>query len=730
MKNLIFTLCALTGLGVQAQTFEWVQAIGASASLAEMVQDVELVPGSNGVVAVGNFGGTQDFDPGAGVVSFTASGQDGYVIRLDENNNLLWAYQIGSSGSETPAAVAVNANGDVFITGTYTSAMDFDAGPGVSTLTPVGFSDIFILKLNASGQFQWAKSIGGLSVDAVGGIAIGLGGSIIVYGTFEGSIDLDPSSGTDLRMSNGSSDIFICGLTSSGDLSWGGNFGGGSYDFANAIAMDSQNNIYITGSFQGTTDLDPGASSNIFTSAGSSDIFLSKFSETGYYLWTDVLGGTGSDAGNALTVLGNGNVLLGGKYSGVADFDPSGGTFNLTAYQGEDGFVAEYMPSGGMVNAWSLEGLNDQSVRALATDDLGNIYLLGQLSGEMDLDPGPGSFALQNLNGQDIFFAKWSGMGELRWGHGYFGGYADFARSLAVNSATNEMYLCGNFTGTVDFDFGPSTYNLTADANGDGFLMKMQCPAENTVLNVGACGDSYQLNNETYTTSGTYQQILTSVGGCDSILTLNLTFQNSSSTQVLTVCDPTYPSPSGNYFWSTTGIYYDTIPNALGCDSVITFDLTFVQVDASVNITGSGLVANATGASFQWIDCNSGQPIPGATSATYVPTYNGDFAVEVTINGCTETSPCTTINNVGLGENDPVQVFLYPNPATSQLHILCTAGMEALGLYDLSGKLCVSFTMASATSYTLQTEGLDTGTYVLEVQSPGRTERMRVVIQH
>jgi hypothetical protein len=524
--------------------------------------------------------------------------------------------------------------------------------------------------------------------------------------------------------------MYVCALNSSGDFVWGGSFGSNNYDQLHAMEVDDQNAIYLAGNFQGTADMDPGNGNYSATSNGSSDLFLSKISASGSLLWCNTVGGSMPENAFAIEIKSNGNVLLGGAYSSTCDFDPSGNTANLSAYQGYDGFVAEYTTAGSFVTVLPLEGVSDQEVRSIQYDDLGNLFLSGNFTGEMDIDPGSGSYALQNQAGQDIFFVKWNAQNTPRWGYVYTGADFDFVRNFISNTSTGELYVCGCFTGLVDFNVGPGTNNLTADANGNGFLVKMSCPTESVTLDINSCTFSYTLNTETYTSSGTYQQILESVGGCDSVITLNLNLQNSASSQTLTVCDPTFASPSGNYFWSTSGTYYDTIPNAAGCDSVLTFILTFVQVDVGVTLTGNGLVANAIGASYQWIDCTTGQDIPGATNAVFLPTVNGDYAVMVTINGCIDTSPCSTINNAGLDQIEALDIFAYPNPASAQLHIVGSAAMQTVILYDLSGKITAIEHLTGETECTVPTAHLQDGVYLLEVKSMGRTVRTRITIQH
>lgn len=108
-------------------------------------------------------------------------------------------------------------------------------------------------------------------------------------------------------------------------------------------------------------------------------------------------------------------------------------------------------------------------------------------------------------------------------------------------------------------------------------------------------------------------------------------------------------SSSGNYTWTSSGTFMDTIPNFEGCDSVITLNLTINNVDVSINNLSPTLISNAIGASNQWLDCNDAMAIIGGEiNQNFTAISNGIYAVQVTQNGCVDTSDCEVVNNVGI----------------------------------------------------------------------------------
>src|SRR5690606_13842250 len=181
-----------------------------------------------------------------------------------------------------------------------------------------------------------------------------------------------------------------------------------------------------------------------------------------------------------------------------------------------------------------------------------------------------------------------------------------------------------------------------------------------------------------WTTSGTYSDTIPNALGCDSVLIIGLVInQNSTSTINPTACN-SYSSPSGKYDWTRSGSYVDTIPSSNGCDSIITINLTIEIVDTSITVNGTTITSNEHGASYQWVDCNNGNaPIVGETDSSFTATSNGDYAVIITKNSCSTMSACVNITTVGLKDNAiDNHIKLYPNPTTSGSVFLEASGLD------------------------------------------------------
>lgn len=220
---------------------------------------------------------------------------------------------------------------------------------------------------------------------------------------------------------------------------------------------------------------------------------------------------------------------------------------------------------------------------------------------------------------------------------------------------------------------------------------------ETTGTDVQTACDSYTwIDGYTYTSSNnTSFWVLENSAGCDSVVTLDLTITNSNTgTDIQTACD-SYTWIDGNTYTASNNTAIWTLTNAAGCDSIVTLDLTINSVsDVTTSTSGLTITANASGASYQWLDCdNSNTPIIGETGQSFTALTNGNYAVELTENGCVDTSDCVAITTVGIIENTFNEEFtLYPNPTDGLFSIEFNSTHEiiTLKILDASGRLIES----------------------------------------
>ncbi len=195
----------------------------------------------------------------------------------------------------------------------------------------------------------------------------------------------------------------------------------------------------------------------------------------------------------------------------------------------------------------------------------------------------------------------------------------------------------------------------------------------------------------------------------------------TSAAFAATACG-SYLSPSGQQ-WTTSGVYVDTITNLAGCDSVVTIALTVIDLDTTLTVDGLQLTANATGVDYQWIDCNSGLPVDGADQQSYLPANAGNYAVELSVAGCTAQSACVFVGSTAVPDPQQRRPLAWI-AADGSLMVRDVAAATPVHLLDAQGR-CV-FTTTSPGPYTrLPLPALPTGCYLLQLPGHG-TERVMV----
>ncbi len=386
----------------------WVRSVGAM----EQEYQVSIVADTaEDLYVAGSFKGTADLDPGPGTINSISSGDyDVFIMKLNALGNLLWVKQIGGNLADGTTAIALDKSGNVLILGNYQQTVDFDPGSGVFNMT-APYSQTFILKLNSSGNFIWAKTIG----DPIGrDIAVDLNESIYVVGDFYGTVDADPGPGVFHLTSadpTATSDAYILKLDRSGDFAWALSWGGRGTDDAWTVAVGTNQEIYIGGIFRDTTDIDPGAATASFISAGLTDRYILKLDSTGAFIWGNTLGSSSWDRVTDMRTDTNGNIYSTGFITGIVDVDPGSGIYNL-GDPGDQFIYVQKLDTHGDFE-WAVAFGGDFSGgrgQSIAVDLAGFVYATGAFIGPLvDFDPGQPSLIIPSFgNGNDIFTVKLS----------------------------------------------------------------------------------------------------------------------------------------------------------------------------------------------------------------------------------------------------------------------------------------------------------------------------------
>ncbi len=679
LPNAKALLCAITflfTLSSTAQSFEWAISMGGESS--DVVNGISIASPDE-VYSAGYFQGSVDFDPGADDAVLSAAQRSTFVQKEDDLGNFVWAKSVVGILANGANSIATDTEGNVIAAGYFQANADFNPGPESELLSSVGMNDAYVLKLNADGDFLWARGTGGFGNEITYSVTVDAVGNIISIGTFEGEVDFDPGAGVYNLTSHGNLDIFIQKLDADGNFLWARSIGGSELDMGNSIVADGDGNIYMSGFYGDLVDFDPGPGV-VNLSGGDESPYVLKLDASGNFIWAVSTQGDGGGRGYALDLDNDNNVVLTGHFSGNVDFDPSADVFSLTSsaiYY--DVFVLKIDSAGEFIWAKSF-GSNSSfdAGRSLVIAPSNDIWITGSFQGTVDFDPGVGVVSLASSGGRDVFVQWLDADGGLINPAAVGGSSEEYG--YAIDLDLGSVYVGGFFAATADFDPSVGVFEIESNGSSDAFLLKLSsCEPELNILTETACGF--------------------------------------------------YTSPEGEVY-TESGLYQDTLTNILGCDSVVLLDLTILSVITAVTQTDNVLTSDQAGATYQWVDCwNDYEPIDGATDQSYEVTDDGGYAVIISIGDCADTSECFDFFHFSIDESEQAVYTVYPNPAKKNINILFEQPMAELSvrIYSISGKLVYEKTMSSQVQFTIPLEVQD-GLYLLELeQENGEIDRVKIM---
>ena len=354
------------------------------------------VDNSRNAYITGGFNGTKDF--GGGNVSSNGS-NDVYVVKLDSDGNYQWEYTAGGSSGDEAKAITTDSSGNSYITGDFQGTSNF----GGQDVSSAGGRDIFVVKLDSDGNYQWEYTAGGT-----------------VFGTSSTSLKSDGGMGID---------------------------------------VDSSGNVYITGYFDTVVDFGSGA-----VSSSGKDIFVVKLDSDGNYQWEYTAGGTGTEDSYSIASDSSGNILTTGYFSNTVNF----GGGDESSSNSVSAHVLKLDSTGSFDWVQIYSGTGYQVGYGIAADSSDNVFTTGSFYNTVDFGEGD----VTSTGEDDIYLLKLNSSGSLQWikTYGSTAGstfYADTANDLTIDS-DGSVYTVG-FTGE-DTDFG--TGNIEGSSY-DGFVLKL-----------------------------------------------------------------------------------------------------------------------------------------------------------------------------------------------------------------------------------------------------------------
>lgn len=325
-----------------------------------------------------------------------------------------------------------------------------------------------------SPSLAWAKQIIKTDNSSFGGsqsITVDTLGNVYTAGYFNGTYNFD-SGTTNYTLTTATQTGYVMKQDALGNLLWAHKIDNDT-DFNIAkVAIDKQNNVYLTGYYSGVSDLDPTAGVSTFTANGLADCFIIKLSSNGSFIWAKAFGGSSYDLVSNLAFDASNNVYIAGSFYNTVDFDPNAGVTNLTSNGDYDVFISKLDVNGNFIWAKAFGGSSDDEARGIQIDIQGNVYVTGSYQGVVDFDPNASVLTLNSIGATDIFMSKLNSAGNLVWAKSMGSTGYDNGTDLVLDKKSTNIYLVGQFENTVDFDPNAGVTNLTSLGSADIYINK------------------------------------------------------------------------------------------------------------------------------------------------------------------------------------------------------------------------------------------------------------------
>ena len=352
---------------------------------------------------------------------------DIFIVKYSSSGDVIWAKNFGGAMDESAASISIDANDNLYITGYFFSTSIAFGGFTVNEVVPNYSADLFIVKLNSSGNVLWAKSAGGVWDDSASGVTTDLNGNVYITGGFEGPV-MSFGSFTLTGGGQGHSKFFIVKYDAAGNAQWGKTAGGTSTDEGSGITTDPSGNIIVTGYYHSPSITFGNTTLN---NLGFYNSFITKYDNLGNVIWAKSVGGTGDDKAFKVCSDSNSNIyVIGAFYSQTGVFGNTTLTNASSTGNTGDLFVMKYDSSG--TPLWSKSAgntSNDYGIN-LNTDVSGNLFVIGWFSSTTITF---GSTTLTKSGTDDIFIVKYDTLGNIIW-----------AKNAGCNNSVGNNYMDGN----------------------------------------------------------------------------------------------------------------------------------------------------------------------------------------------------------------------------------------------------------------------------------------------
>ena len=361
-----------------------------------------------------------DLDPSEGEAIVNADQKHSlFLAKYNPLGEYVWGFAVESKNGANITSFDVEIDdmeNYVYIVGTCSDTMDFDPSEETFNLVTQNFQDFFVAKYTLDGEFVWVKHLAfqGNGYGYPRSVTIDESGYLYFCGSFAGTLDMDPTSGSYLitSINEYSDDAFLAKYNSSGEVQWAFALGAEGMDIMWTIRYYNEK-IYGVGSFYGNVDFDPsGGNFELTASEGDDNGFLAIYNDDGTFQRVMGMIGTEEYAGGRINDMGidtEGNIYLLGSFYGTIDVDPSEEVHTISGTSSDyDMFLSKYSADGNFNWAIQTNGNEQEQGYFLKVNDNSQVIAFGFFDGNCDFDPSDGTAYLYNKGGHDVYMAWYS----------------------------------------------------------------------------------------------------------------------------------------------------------------------------------------------------------------------------------------------------------------------------------------------------------------------------------
>lgn len=460
VKYILLLFCIAFTLNLRSQTY-WAHASGGN-NVDEAMDVVHDASGN--IYSTGYFTNNASF--GSFSLNSTSSGiPDGYIYKSNAFGQIQWIQKFGGNGSDRGLSIRVDNSGNTYICGYYYGTATF----GTFTLSSVSASqDVFIAKIDPSGNFLWVRSCGGNMTDIPSALAIDNNNDVIVTGSYQGVAIFGTTTFTSINnpsTSIPSYDVFTVKYSTTGNFLWAKDGNAKYTDRGLDVVTDAFGDIYVCGQFSDTILFD-----NVHNNQIMNAVFLIKYTSAGNEVWLRKASATSSIA-YALAVNSANEVYMAGDFTGTMGFYGTTNNF-LTGNYANRIFLVKYDKNGTYLIGQSSSSKNYLSARNLAIDNIGNAYIIGEFGCTLnDFADATAQGLFNSVGYADIFVAKYlSGNFTRDWMRQIGGPAKDEAHGITL-IANDVPVIAGSYerklsypmknTPFTTYTVFPSTKNLS-----------------------------------------------------------------------------------------------------------------------------------------------------------------------------------------------------------------------------------------------------------------------------